>query len=109
MDEILVIAADEEALARLRTYAAVTQVLPPRLELAVPRGPRPDLPGIRWYEEEPAADVVERLTPDERLFVSARQARRTPKTRTGDGLPWDASGRLPPIRRDATPATLDAP
>jgi len=54
----------------------------------------PDVDDV--FSDEPPADVVERLTDEERLFVRAWSSRKVEKVRPGDGLPWDAPGFLPP-------------
>jgi hypothetical protein len=99
--EQLVLVADparyEEVVAALRATIPVVQQLPPRLATVgpLPAGrPPPRVSGVRWYDEAPPDD--EDLSAPERLFVAAWLARRRPKDRPGDGLPWDAPGHLPP-------------
>ncbi|MFE9018084.1 hypothetical protein ACFYNL_05850 [Streptomyces sp. NPDC007808] len=90
----------ETALVALRALARVTQVMPPRLALVlVPPGSRTEasaLPGTAWFEEDLPPEVYSGLSPQERLFVDAWAARRMPKERPGDQLPWDAPGHIPP-------------
>jgi hypothetical protein len=90
----------DEALAQLRGVANVTQVLVPRLALVradpeiVERVAR--IEGVADVYEDAVSELPADLTPSERVFVSAWEARRQPKTRAGEGLPWDAPGFLPP-------------
>jgi hypothetical protein len=90
----------DEALAQLRAVAVVTQVLPPRLALvrADPEtmGRAAQIAGVRDVYDDTPPELPPDLTPAERLFVSAWEARRQPKTRPGEGLPWDAPGFQPP-------------
>jgi hypothetical protein len=101
--EALVIVRDadyESVINELRAHATVTQLLPPGLALvALPAGPgaaTPDVPGAVWYEDDVPADVYNRLSAQERLFVDAWRLRRFAKERPGDHLPWDAPGYQPP-------------
>src|SRR5215469_12413436 len=94
-----------ETLARLRAVANVTQVFPPRLAL-VQAGPDARtriarIEGVLDALDDPARALPADLTPAERIFAAAWQARRQPKTRPGEGLPWDAPGFEPPDRPDA--------
>jgi hypothetical protein len=89
-----------ETLARLRAVASVTQVFPPRLAL-VQAGPDAmtrvvRIHGVLHVLDGPARKLPADLTPAERIFAAAWQARQQPKTRAGDGLPWDAPGFEPP-------------
>jgi hypothetical protein len=90
----------DEALAQLRAVANITQVLPPRLALiradpdTMARARR--IQGVLDVYEDVAPALPLDLTPSERVFISAWQARRQPKTRRGEGLSWDAPGFLPP-------------
>ena len=93
-----------ETLARLRAVATVTQVFPPRLAL-VQAGPDArtrvaGIQGVLHVLDDPARELPADLTPAERIFAAAWQARQQPKTRTGEGLPWDAPGFEPPGRPD---------
>lgn len=98
--EALVIldASDPQALEALRRDAVVTQFLPPRLALvALPLGTRVlKSRGATLYEHDVPGAVLDKLSENERLFVSAWASRRVAKERTGDHLPWDAPGYSPP-------------
>jgi hypothetical protein len=90
----------DQALHRLRAVASVTQVLPPRLALV---GADPEatdrvtgVVGVLGVYDDTLPDRPPDLTPAEDVFISAWEARRHPKTRRGEGLPWDAPGFLPP-------------
>ena len=90
----------DEALAQLRAVANVTQVLTPRLALVqadpetTARAAR--IRGVLDVYDDAVSELPADLTPSERVFVSAWEARRQPKTRPGEGLSWDAPGFLPP-------------
>ena len=90
----------DSALAELRTLASVTQVLPPRLALV--RSDRAttariaQIPGVLSLHDQTLGVVPPDLTAAERTFVDAWAARRQPKKRPGDDLPWDAPGFKPP-------------
>ena len=89
-----------ETLAQLRAVANVTQVFPPRLAL-VQAGPHAGtriarIQGVLHVLDDPARKLPADLTPAERIFAAAWQARQQPKTRPGEGLPWDAPGFEPP-------------
>ena len=93
----------EEALGALRRNAVVTQFLPPRLALvALPTNLRavhlPRWRGATVYEDDVPGAVLDKLSEQERLFVSAWATRRIGKERIGDHLPWDAPGYSPPDR-----------
>jgi len=93
-----------ETLAQLRAVANVTQVSPPRLAL-VQAGPDARtriarIQGVLHVLDDSARTLPADLTPAERIFAGAWQARQQPKTRTGEGLPWDAPGFEPPDRPD---------
>ena len=94
--EVLVVVADadryQEAIDAWRRFAAVTQLLPPRLALVVPDRDPPHVPGTRWYTDTVPADVLLSLAPYERIFIAAWRDRREVKNRAGDGLDWDAEG-----------------
>lgn len=87
---------------RLRTQFRVTQEGSPRLlvlerpaDLAVLR----DLPGIRGvFDETVPESALADLDDGESLFVQAWSGRESMQTkrRPGEGLDWDAPGRLPP-------------
>jgi hypothetical protein len=94
-----------ETLAQLRAVANVTQVFPPRLAL-VQAGPDTGariarIRGVLRVLDDPARKLPADLTPAERTFAAAWQARQQPRTRTGEGLPWDAPGFEPPDQPDA--------
>jgi hypothetical protein len=89
----------DTVLSDLRALATVTQVLPPRLALvALPPAGRTtiEVPGTAWYEVDVPADVLDRLSDQERLFIDAWRSRRTGKERPGNHLPWDTPGYVPP-------------
>jgi len=89
-----------ETLAQLRAAANVTQVFPPRLAL-VQAGPDARariarIQGVLHVLDDRARKLPADLTPAERAFAGAWQARQQPKARAGEGLPWDAPGFDPP-------------
>lgn len=93
--------------ARLQgAYRVITLLRPRVLELQLDDdalaeiGRDPNLAGV--YIREVPADVIDRLRPDERLFVEAwvQQQASGNKVRPGEGLSWDAPGFTPP---DAPP------
>jgi hypothetical protein len=90
----------DKALAQLRAIANVTQVLAPRLALvrahAETMRRAAQIEGVLTVSDDTVPELPQDLTPSERLFVSAWEVRRQPKTRPGEGLPWDAPGFLPP-------------
>ncbi|MCU1518725.1 MAG: Uncharacterized protein JWQ75_3446 [Pseudarthrobacter sp.] len=84
-------------LQQVRQHAVVLQWLPPRVAIVRLRAglpPAEAVPGSSWYVDAVPATVD--ITPTERLFIDAWLSRREPKTRTGEGLPWDAPGMEPP-------------
>jgi hypothetical protein len=90
----------DKTLAQLRAIANVTQVLAPRLAL-VRADPETmariaQIGGVLDVSDDTLPELPQELTPSERLFVSAWEARRQPKIRPGEGLSWDAPGFLPP-------------
>ena len=90
----------DKTLAQLRAITNVTQVLAPRLVL-VRTDPETiahvaQMEGVLDVSDDILPELPQELTPSERLFVSAWEARRQPKIRPGEGLPWDAPGFLPP-------------
>jgi hypothetical protein len=90
----------DKTLAQLRAIANVTQVLAPRLAL-VRADPETmaraaQIGGVLDVSDDTLPELPQDLSPSERLFVSAWEARRQPKTRPGEGLSWDAPGFLPP-------------
>jgi hypothetical protein len=108
----------DEALPRLETVGRVTQILRPRLVLVhIEPGVRSRLslvPGVLGVYDSAPPELSPDLTPAERLFISAWEARQRPKVRPGDNLPWDAPGfvppDLPPGRDDGNvPPSLTAP
>ncbi len=92
-------------LEQLRQHAVVLQSLPPRIAIVrVPANrPLPEAPGTRWYLGAVPAEAAADFTPTERLFVDAWLSRSEPKTRPGEGLPWDAPGREAPDWPDEPP------
>ncbi|WP_322780074.1 hypothetical protein [Frankia sp. Cas4] len=85
----------------LRGLVRVTAILPPRLALVVAPPDGTDalarLPGVVGvFTHTVPAGLRETLTATENLFVDAWLARVAGKHRSGEGLPWDAPGRLPP-------------
>ncbi|MFF0478328.1 hypothetical protein [Streptomyces sp. NPDC004284] len=103
--EVLVVVEEgdwETVIVALRALGPVTQLLPPRLALvALPadsRAAAPELPGTAWHDDDVPPGTYDRLSDQEQLFVNAWRARRTPKQRPGDHLPWDAPGHIPPDR-----------
>lgn len=90
----------DRTLAHLRAIGTVTQLLPPRLALVraapdtIARVAR--IEGVLSVSDDTLAELPQDFTPSERLFVSAWEARRHPKTRPGEGLSWDAPDFLPP-------------
>jgi hypothetical protein len=104
----LLVAADPQQVLDHHTHpVTVVQQLPPRLvvieaddaALAELRG-HPDVLGI-GDPDLPTA-LVAALTETERLFVDAWVVGGRPKSRRGDGLSWDAPGFSPP---DPPPAS----
>jgi hypothetical protein len=75
---ILVLDADDETAAQLRRDTEIVGV----------------------FEGQVPAEIVAQLEPTERLFVSAwsQQQSSEGKKRSGDGLPWDSPGFVPPDR-----------
>lgn len=94
-----------DALAHLRNLYRLTSMAPPRI--AVVAGgedveglrQRPDVEAILTTTNDAAPDS---LSESERLFVNGWRARHQSggKSRTGDGLAWDAPGFLPPDKPD---------
>ena len=104
--EVLLVLDADEAAAALEDLASrhrIVGTLPPRVVMAQVDGTaleemRRD-PRIRFVVEDLLpAELIAELTPDEEAFVSAFVLRRTspPKSRVGEGLPWDAPGFQPP-------------
>jgi hypothetical protein len=106
-----------QVLALLRTDAAVSQLervqkqytvislLRPRIlvldvddEMAAQLRRDPEIIGV--YEGQVPAEIVAQLEAGEKLFVNAwsQQQSGEGKKRTGDGLPWDSPGYVPPDR-----------
>lgn len=92
--------AASAARAKIEAVAAVTQALEPRLLLirADPKAAEAvaRIAGVAGVHDSPPAELPSDLTPAERTFVAAWAARGQPKTRPGEGLPWDAPGHLAP-------------
>ena len=92
---------NETVMLRVAELATVTQRLPPRL--AIVEG-EPDrlasihgIPGIiSMFEGSVPEAMLRQLNPTERLFAEAWAESRRPKSRIGEGLPWDAEGFEPP-------------
>lgn len=87
----------DEAFMRASEYVRMTQHLPPRI--AVAEGNRSQLDAVRAlpdvfgvFEKDIPGAVLQKLNPTERLFVEAWVLAREPKSRPGEGLPWDADG-----------------
>ncbi|HEX5746849.1 MAG TPA: hypothetical protein VFZ09_11450 [Archangium sp.] len=104
-DALLIIDAEvsraSDVLSRVAASLQVTQRLPPRL--AIVRGTPGQLealreqPGVAALCEGPVPpEVLEQLGPTEQLFAKAWETGRQPKSRPGEGLPWDAPGFQPP-------------
>ena len=97
---ILELRLANEALPQMQAVGNVTQVLLPRLALVqadadtMTRVAR--IRGVLHVYDDPFHKLPADLTPSERTFAAAWQARQQPKTRTGEGLPWDAPGFEPP-------------
>lgn len=91
------------ALPRLRAAVDVIQVLPPRLALVradrVTAARINRIEGVLGIHADTVPELPADLTPAERLFVYAWEARRRPRTRTGEGLSWDAPGFSAPDSR----------
>lgn len=94
--------ASQEA-ARLQGTYRVIALLRPRVlvlqlddEALAEIGRDSNLAGV--YVRDVPADVIDRLRPDERLFVEAwiQQQASGNKQRPGEGLSWDAPGFTPP-------------
>lgn len=103
--EVLFILASEgaeETLTRLQRHVRIEHVLRPRVVLArAPGGVELQalqrIPGVAVVTARPLSEGVwPELTPTEQLFVQAWLQRQEPKTRPGEGLPWDAPGFKPP-------------
>lgn len=87
---------------RIRAQCRVTQEGSPRL-LVVERPADPSelrsIPGVRAvFDDTVPASAVADLDEGESLFVRAWSERESMNTkrRPGEGLDWDAAGRLPP-------------
>jgi hypothetical protein len=109
------VSTKRQMLTLLRTDAAVSQlervqkqytvisVLHPRIlvldvddEMAAQLRRDPEIVGV--YEGQVPAEIVAHLEAREKLFVRAwsQQQSSEDKKRTGDGLPWDSPGFIPP-------------
>ena len=54
-------------------------------------------PAVRWAGTQPSQKVLDELEPTEQMFIDGWLLRRAGKSdRPGEGLDWDAPGRLPP-------------
>lgn len=96
-------AAGEQGLDQLSADFRVVSALPPRL--VVVKAAESTLvelrrnPVVRFVATDTVGEeILDGLTADERVFATAWELRRraSPKTRLGEGLPWDAPGFLPP-------------
>lgn len=90
----------DEARAKLEAVGLVTQVLRPRL-LLIRADPKVDesvarIKGVLGIYDAVPPSLPSDLSSEERVFISAWDARRQPKTRPGEGLPWDAPGFVAP-------------
>ncbi len=90
-----------ETLARISGALRVLSVLPPRL--AIVEAAADDLehlrrqPGVEAVWTDVISDPsLAALDASELLFAEGWLMRRTPKTRLGQGQPWDAPGFEPP-------------
>lgn len=101
---LFILAAEgvEETLTRLQQHVRIEHVLRPRVALARAPGDLAlqtlqRIPGVSVAAALPLPEAVwPRLTPTEQLFIRAWLQRQVPKTRPGEGLPWDAPGFEPP-------------
>ena len=91
----------DSVLSRVAELASVKQRLPPRL--AIVEGDSDQLASIRSipgiisiFEGTVPETTLQQLNPTERLFAEAWAESRRPKSRIGEGLPWDAEGFEPP-------------
>jgi hypothetical protein len=90
----------DQARAAIEAVAVVTQVLRPRLLLiradakAEERIAR--IAGVVGVYNAAPSQTPSDLSPEERVFIAAWEARSQPKSRPGEGLPWDAPGFVPP-------------
>jgi hypothetical protein len=97
---ILELGLADQARAKVEAVAVVTQLFRPRLLLiradanAVERIAR--IPGVVGVYDAAPSQTPSDLSPEERVFIAAWATRRQPKTRPGEGLPWDAPGFVPP-------------
>ena len=85
----------KKAVAKLQDIADVTQVLEPRLVIlradSEARIHIAQIEGVLGIFDDSLPELAD-LTPAERIFLSAWDARRRPKSRRGDELPWDSPG-----------------
>lgn len=92
--------AADQARAKVESVAIVTQFLKPRLLLiradatAEERVSR--IAGVIGVYDSLPSHISSDMSPEENLFIKAWAARLQPKTRPGEGLPWDTPGFLPP-------------
>ena len=96
-------ASASEQVGRLQSAYRVLTLLRPRIvvlevdeQALTALRKSPDIAGV--YEQNVPPDVLAGLRPEERLFVegwSVQQASKD-KSRSGDGLSWDAPGFQPP-------------
>lgn len=89
-----------QALRQLESVVIIAQILRPRLVLIRDApGVQERLSGISGVEgvyDVIPPDLPANLTFAERVFISAWEARQHPKSRPGEGLPWDAPGFVAP-------------
>ncbi len=102
-ERLVVLSEDADAMERLASRYAISQVASPRV-VVVRRPPSESDAALESRPEvmavgEDAADLAAGLTEAEALFVAA-SAQRTreagTKQRAGDGLSWDHAGFEPP-------------
>jgi hypothetical protein len=95
--------AARTAIDALRAVVPVSGAYPPRLalvalsaETAARIAGEPYVAGV--FTGTVPDEIVATLDAGERIFVAGWLARGSgsPKRRPGDGMPWDAPGRLPP-------------
>ena len=90
----------DQALAEIEAVATVTQIFRPRLLLIRPDAKAKEnlvqIAGVLGVYDAVPSKIPSDLSPEERVFIAAWAARCQPKTRQGEGLPWDAPGFAPP-------------
>jgi hypothetical protein len=90
----------DQARSQVESVAVVTQALKPRLLLiradAKAKERVSQIAGVVGVYDDLPSQTSSDMSPEEHLFINAWAARRQPKTRPGEGLPWDTPGFLPP-------------